>query len=197
MLVVQRVAAAVVSLEQHRAPREAERHTGWQAAASFDVRERQPDVLADAPGVVPRRQPALGCDLGPLSFELHPARRDADLVVAEHIDVDAVAAPRSLPVTVFERGRHDRFERPVERDGNRVVRFASEANTPIWLDDVVADRPRTDEVGIVAEAAAAADRPLLSSARDPRVAIEHVAVDVLADAEADLQRTVARRGHRA
>ena len=194
VLVMDGVARTVLALEEHRAPRETEVDTRPQPTV-LEVVEREPDVLADAPRMIAGREPPFGGDLRARAVHLDPAGGHADLVVTEHVDVPAIAPPRILLVALLQHRGDDRLERPLE--GNRccLVGLTAEADLPERLHDLVVQRTHALPIGVVAQPATGPDDPLLLALGDAAVPVEDIAVDVLADAEADLERAVSGGGH--
>src|SRR5438270_9678189 len=91
MLMMDRVPLAVLALEQHGAPGEPERHPGGRVAAprALDVVRRDADILAHAPGMITRREPHVGRDRRARTVELDPSGGHTDLVIAQHVHIDA------------------------------------------------------------------------------------------------------------
>ena len=119
----------------------------------------------------------------------------ADLVEAHELGGDPVAGAE-VGAVLGAGGTHA-LEAPVERDRLHVVGLEDEADGLQRLDDLVADRPDDGELGFGRQPPAGAHRDLLDAPRDPGVRVHHVAVDVLAEPEAELEAAVVRRGHRA
>src|ERR1700733_13117879 len=90
--------------------------------------------------MVAGREPTFGCDGAAPASDLDPAGGHAHLVVAEPVDVSALATPRELPVALFEDGRDNGLERPFEGDGYLLVWLAAEPDSPERLEDLLVQR---------------------------------------------------------
>ena len=171
VLVVQRVPRAVGALEQHRAPREAERRSPTGTPPSRSV-GGDADVLAHAPRVVARREPRVGRDLVARAVDLDPAgrrRRSGGSAARRRRGGSrgATADGRALRARAARPPRRSTRTRSARRRWRR-----TEPHPPVRLEHLVVDRSDAEDVGIVAQAPAPAHRPLLTSPRDARVAVE-------------------------
>jgi len=142
---VQGVAAAVGPLEQRGAPDHHEADPRREGVEVTAVGRRRTDVVADAPGVVPRAHPRRRVHLGARPVDLHPARRHADLVVADEVGrhPELVAQVRALL-----HPRRDRSgELDVEGDGLDVVGLEHEPHPLHRFEHLVADRAHGGGLG--------------------------------------------------
>ena len=160
--------------------------------------ERRADVVAHAPRVVAGRDP------GPASISWRSPSTStqpgaaSDLVVAHDVGVEAPGSGCGCCAC----GPRARAERRLEASTRTMIGTTSFGSRPKRtrlqrLDDLVADRTDLGALGRRRQLAARAHGPLLDAARHAGVRVDHVAVGVLAEAEAELEAAVARRGHRA
>ena len=137
--------------------------------------------------------PRVGVHLVTRPVDLDPARARADLVEAHELRGDPVAGAEVRPV--LGAGGDGALEAPVERDRLHVVGLQHEADDLQRRDDFVTDRPDDGQFGVGRQPPTRPHRDLLDAPGDSGVRVHHVAVDVLAQPEAELEAAVLRRGH--
>ena len=114
--------------------------------------------------MITRRDPRVVAELGAVAVDVDPTVRGADVVVAGDVGVDPPPVTGAMHFVVLEYGGYRAFERPLERDGLRVVRVEGEADAAHRFEHLVLDRPDRGGVAVGAELAARADGPLLGAA---------------------------------
>ena len=157
---------------------------------------RLADSRSQAPGVIPYRNPLVGFDFGARALDLHPARRHADLVVAQHIVGDAVAVGAAVRPRVLQCGVEAAAQLDVESDRGVLGGIEAHLDRPQRFDHPVVDGPDIGARRVRRQPPPGPHRPLLGAAAHTRRPVENPAVGVLADPEDDLQRVVARVGDR-
>ena len=128
------------------------------------------------------------------TVEFNPARGNADLVVAQHIVGHAVSVGAAVGPRVFQRRGEAAPHDHVECDGGVLCLVEADPDGSQRLDHAVVNGSDIGARRVRRQPPAAANGPLLGRPAHARGAVEDPPVGVLADAEDQLQRVVARMG---
>ena len=196
VVVVKGVLAAVVAGEQQRVP-DRQGLGNMLLVVGLQIRRRHAHRGTHAPGLVPGGHPGLGADLDALAVDFQPATGAPGLVVADLVGGLAEAVQVAAVLALLDHAAGRGVEGQVEGNWLGGVGLEHHAHLLQGLDDLVADGPGIHALGVAVQGPAGAHHPLFRAPGDAGVGIHHVAVGVLAKAEADLQGAVDGRRHAA
>ncbi len=146
--------------------------------------------------MVSDRNPVIVAEFGAFAAYVHPARRNANLVVAQHVMCDAVAIRTAIRPRVFQRRREFSPQQHVERDRRMLAGLQPQPDRLEGFDDFIVNWSHVGARWIRRQPPSRPHSPLLVSTTDTGCAVEHTAVGVFADSEDDLQAVVAGMRHR-